>query len=124
MTRSAVFVAAALLLAAAAPVSLSAQTLQDGLWTGSVSPPGGEGFPVEYEVSNEGGHLSITLVSEMGTFEFENVAYDGKVLTFNWYPGTPVDCELEEIEGGAFEGPCTDEDGDPGILYMEPPANR
>lgn len=97
------------------------QTLTSGTWGGTITPPGGNTMDVQYEVSNEGGQLSITLVFEMGSFPFTNIELANGVLGFTWNPEIELVCELEQSDDGGFDGQCLDAGGSRGFLTMTPP---
>ena len=113
------------LLLLAAPAS--AQQLAAGLWTGTVDPPDGMALDVEYDVAyDEEGTLQITLYPPDGVgappeIVFQDVALEEGSLTFWWFAGTNLTCELLQLEDGSFEGDCVDEDGVSGTLVMVPP---
>ena len=116
-------VAAAVLFA----FPVSAQELPAGMWTGSVTTPDGDVIEVEYDVVHGEEGLAIAIIPPPGLapqdrFEFENVALEDGVLTFNWSPGVWLDCALDLQEDGSYEGECLDEEGAPGILRMVPPG--
>jgi hypothetical protein len=121
VSRIAVYALAGLLFAAA---PAAAQTLHTGTWTGTIAPPDGGVVDVEYEVSVTNDEIGITLVFEMGTFEFASIEFDGSVLSFTWSPGVNLTCELELQDDGSFEGECVDEGGESGFLTMNPPGHR
>lgn len=112
---------AALSLLAVNPVE--AQRLETGKWTGTVTPPGELiGMPVEYEVTFKGDTLGITVnAGDHGTFTFNEVKLDDKVLTFWFRPGPRVDCTLTRDEVGTFSGPCSDSEGGIARIVMVPP---
>jgi hypothetical protein len=113
------------LLLLAAP--LSAQEMAAGIWSGTVSPPDDAPFDVTYEVSyGEEGELQITLFPPQGLgappeIPFNEVELEEGVLTFSWFAGVDLTCELVRQEDGVFEGECIDAGGTPGILVMVPP---
>lgn len=111
--------AAALCFALSAPVT--GQTLPSGTWGGTISPPDDTALNVEYEVSNEGGQLSITLVLEGESFPFENVQLRNRVLTFTWNAGNELSCRLVQNAKGGLDGRCVDSSGSSGMLTMTPP---
>ncbi len=117
------FILAGMFLPAAAPVI--AQTLDTGTWTGTVAPSAADAQDVSYEVSrNAGGELRIRLVLAAGSVGFEDVAYDGSVLTFKWRDGNMfLTCVLERLDDGSFEGACSRESRDPTGVTMVPPKN-
>ena len=110
------------LVFAAAP--LSAQTLQEGAWGGTLTGPNGQGFDVTLEVSGEGDDLSVVMIAPTGdTVEFDSVMFDDEILKFEFsFPGVTVSCELEAGEAGSYVGDCVGSDGQGGTLEMRPPA--
>ena len=104
---------------------VSAQELEQGTWTGSISLPGGSSLPVTYQVSETDGALSITMSNpQVGDVAFSDAELDGDELTFWWEPGIRVDCTLLRKEDRSFVGICTDGSGaaGEGTLIMMPPA--
>jgi len=98
--------------------------MEQGTWTGLMSPPQGEGVPVTYAVGVTDGTLSIAMNNvQLGDMPFSDVRLDGDDLTFWWEPdpGTRVECALLRQDDRSFEGPCTAGDGE-GILTMVPPG--
>ncbi|HEY7684570.1 MAG TPA: hypothetical protein VH833_00560 [Gemmatimonadales bacterium] len=110
--------------ALAAPVTLPAQNLPAGTWTGTMSPPTDAAVPVTFEVSGSGDSLAISMVLPTGQrapFNELRLA-DGKLL-FQWAAGpTIVKCDLAKQESGGFKGPCTDSEGMTGQIEMVPPT--
>ena len=108
----------------------TAQSLEEGMWTGTMTPPGdGDGVDIGYEVKMDGDVLMIALVppadagAEADRYEFSEIRMEDGNLVFWWQPGPRVDCVLEPIDGGGFEGECSDSSGDTGILSMHPPGH-
>jgi hypothetical protein len=126
MSRIAIVALSGILFAA---VPAAGQALPSGTWGGTIEPPGAQPMPVEYEVSSDGGEMSITLVWEMGSFDFENIKLDGSSLTFTWFlgmggDGVDLTCDLQRQDDGGFEGECVDDTGEAGVLTMTPPGTR
>jgi hypothetical protein len=120
-TRS-LAVAALLMSGAMAPAA--AQELTHGVWTGTMTPPGGRPVTVTYEVGLLDGVLAVAMRSLMvqEVIRFREVRLVGDELTFWWEPGVRVDCTLRRTAEGAFEGPCAAGGGDEaGALTMVPP---
>ena len=107
---------------AGGPPTPEVLTLEEGTWTGTATPPEGGTFDISFEVTSEGDSLSITIVSDFGNFELNDVQVAPDRLTF-WLEigGTRLDCELLLGEGGSYAGDCVDSDGDTGLLTMTPP---
>lgn len=114
----------AIAAALAAPVTLPAQNLAAGTWTGTMSPPTDAAVAVTFEVSGTGDSLAVTMVlpgGQRASFSDLRLA-DGKLL-FQWAAGpTTVKCELAKQETGGFRGPCTDSEGMTGQIEMVPPT--
>jgi hypothetical protein len=112
-----------LLVFAGSAAGLEAQTLASGTWTGKGVDPGGEEFPVTFDVKSSGDSLSIALIAPDGQrMELSNIRFEGGKLLFLWSPGIDINCVLSPVEGGGFSGPCTDDEGGTGVLTMTPPA--
>jgi hypothetical protein len=108
---------------ATAATPAAAQELEQGIWTGSMSPPGAEGVPVTFRVGQMNGELSIVMNNiELGDMAFSEPRLDGDRLTFWWEPGTRVDCALERKADRSFEGVCSAGNGE-GAIMMVPPTN-
>jgi hypothetical protein len=103
-----------------------AQDLPFGLWSGTMTPPGGEPLPVMYQVREVAGALAITMSNpDLGPMEFTDEALAGDELTFWWNAGVRVDCTLRRQEDGSFDGSCADPRGTAGgegAMTMTPPA--
>ena len=123
-TAAGLGIVALLALGSAAPAS--AQALPQGTWTGTMSPPGGEAIPVNFEVSESAGALSIAMMAVQveGEMPFRDIRLDGQTMTFWWEVGVRVDCSLTRTEAGGFKGTCSDGTGasGEGTLTMVPPA--
>ncbi|MDX1395977.1 MAG: hypothetical protein R3195_16465 [Gemmatimonadota bacterium] len=115
--------AAALVLSAAAP--LSAQSMEEGGWTGTLTGPGGEGVDVTFTVAGEGENLAVTMHGPEGqSIEFDTAVLDGDALHLEFaFPGADVTCDLEGAEDGSYAGDCIGSDGQSGHLEMRPPAD-
>jgi len=126
MTKTATGLATLMLLATLVASPASAQDLTHGVWSGTMTPPGGQPVPVSFEVDHADGALSIVMTSVMieGGMPFQDVQVDADGLTFWWDPGVRVECALQRTDAGSLEGPCTDgrEGGAAGAMSMVPPA--
>jgi hypothetical protein len=125
MKRTAVAFGIVALITMWAATPTRAQELELGTWTGVLTPPGGEGVPVTFEVGDVDGVLSIVMNNpQLGDISFNEARLEGGELTFWWLPGTRVDCSLLLRGDRSFEGICKDDrgaDGE-GRLMMMPPA--
>lgn len=113
------------LIASLATTPAAAQQLPQGIWTGTMTPPGGQAFNVSYEVGTRDGALVVAMMSIIvqEVIRFQDVRLTGDELTFWWEPGIRVDCRLRRTESGSYEGPCTPGGGGPaGAITMVPPA--
>lgn len=104
----------------------TAQSLEEGIWTGTMIPPDGGEVEISYEVKMDGDVLMIALLPPEGAdadrFEFNDLKLEDGNLIFWWEPGPRIDCVLEPMEDG-FEGECSDPSGETGILTMMPPVH-
>lgn len=125
MLPAAMFAVATLSLAPA----MSAQTLEEGMWTGTMIPPNGPVLDISYEVKKDGDVITVALLPPEGAgasadrYEFSDVRFEDGNLVFWWEPGPRIDCVLEPMDGGEYEGECTDPNGDTGVLTMTPPGH-
>jgi len=116
-------IAAALTIAAVAP--LQGQGLTQGTWTGTISPPGMEAIPVQFEVSGSGSALSISVTTALfpGAISLNDIRVEGTSMTFWFEPGPRVECTLTRDDTGGYAGPCTDGSADGGGgMTMVPPG--
>ncbi len=101
------------------------EKLAEGTWTGVVTPPGGAGLDVTYEVSYVDSELEIAIVPPasvgVGPFQMEDAVFDGETLTFEWGEPAGVTCTLTSGEDGTLSGECTD-GSSPGQIEMVPPS--
>ena len=113
-----------LALVAGATTGLQAQKLAPGTWTGKGVDPGGEEFPITFEVDTAADSLRITMVGPDGErMGLTNLRFEEGKLLFTWSPGIVINCVLSPVEGGGFSGPCTDDSGGTGIITMTPPTS-
>ena len=106
----------------ATTTGLQAQKLAPGTWTGKGVDPGGEEFPITFDVQTTGDSISIAMVGPDGErMDLSNIHFEDGKLLFRWEPGVVVNCTLSPVEGGGYSGPCTDESGGTGIITMTPP---
>jgi len=125
MMRTATGLGIFVLVAMWAATSAGAQELEPGAWTGTLTPPGGAGVPVTYEVGDTNGALSIVMNNpQLGDITFNEPQLEGDELTFWFEPGTRVDCTLTRKDDRSFDGSCSDGRGadGQGVLTMLPPA--
>ncbi len=109
-------------------IPVGAQELEQGTWTGTLTPPPGIEVPVTFEVGGTDGALSIVMSAPLvePPMVFNDVKLDGDELTFWWAPDIRLDCRLLRKQDGSFEGPCSDGSGPAGegILKMLPPSGN
>ena len=125
MSRTLSRLAAAALLVFALSARSDAQELTTGTWTGTMSPPGGEAIPVQFQVSGSGAALAVVMTAAIvpDGIPFQDIRVEGPALTFWWEPGVRVDCQLTRTAAGGYEGPCSDgSGGESGAITMVPPA--
>jgi len=104
------------------PSLASAQRLQAGTWTGTVTPPSGPIVDATFEVAESGDSVTIVLKVEFGDFPFSNIRIAEDRLMFRFEPDTSVDCTLMLQEDGSYSGDCIDSNGEKGVIVMRPPA--
>lgn len=116
----------AVFLSAALAPAVLAQTLQDGTWTGTVTPPNGEVIEVTYEVHTMNDTLHIRIATpQFGSFDFKDIVVKDDALLFSWTPGNDfLTCDLKRRDDGSYEGECVDAGGVPGVLLMRPPGSE
>lgn len=119
-TKVASILAAALVL----PAALSAQTLQTGTWTGTITPPGNTTAPVTFDVTAPDDSLAITINGPFGSLPFSNIQHHPDRLTFTFSPGPPVNCTLMLQEDKSYSGDCLDAAGAKGVIVMVPPEGQ
>ena len=113
----------AIAAALAGASALSAQGLQAGTWTGTMTPPNESAAAVTFTVAGSGDSLAVTMVLPgMGSAPFSEIRWDAGKLLFQWHAGdTLVKCELAKQDNGGYRGPCTDDKGMTGHIDMTPP---
>lgn len=121
MNRPRLGLCLALGLLLAAPVSIAAQKLETGTWTGSIATPDGDMIDVTFDVRTSGDTTTITMIGEMGSIPLDNVKVLADRITLSFTPGPVVSCVLMRNEDGSYKGDCTDPDGGKGVLTMIPP---
>ena len=111
-----------LALVVAATTGLQAQKLAPGTWTGKGVDPGGEEFPITFEVQATGDSVSMAMIGPDGErMDLTEIHFEDGKLLFKWSPGPVISCALSPVEGGGYSGPCTDESGGTGVITMTPP---
>jgi hypothetical protein len=122
MKSSLRFLGLLLALVVASTTGLQAQKLASGTWTGKGVDPGGEEFPITFEVQTTGDSISIAMVGPDGErMALTEIHFEEGKLLFTWEPGVVVKCTLSPVDGGGYSGPCTDDSGGTGIITMTPP---
>jgi len=113
-----------LALLAGTTTGLQAQKLAPGTWTGKGVDPGGEEFPLTFDVQTTGDSIAIAMIGPDGErMELSGIKFEEGKLRFQWAPGPVINCVLSPIEGGGYSGPCTDESGGTGVITMSPPTS-
>ena len=113
-----------LALLAGTTTGLQAQKLAPGTWTGKGVDPGGEEFPLTFDVQTTGDSIAIAMMGPDGErMELSGIKFEEGKLRFQWAPGPVINCVLSPIEGGGYSGPCTDESGGTGVITMSPPTS-
>ncbi|MEO5510115.1 MAG: hypothetical protein ABIV28_09215 [Longimicrobiales bacterium] len=129
-TMSRTLMAAAFALAL--PIGLSAQTtpaasaekLEVGKWTGTVTPPEGTTINLTFDVTvpNDSMKIDMTLTEMSASAALTDIKLEGKKLSFAFTIfDTHVTCALEKKDDGTFAGPCADAGGAGGPMTMTPP---
>ncbi len=118
---------AALALTSFGTVAATGQAkMAEGVWTGTVFPPGDDMVDLEYHVAygEEGLELTLEPPVELGvgTLVAGDVAFSGEVLSFTLQVGETVSCELYMQEDGHLEGECLGATGEAAIMTMFPPS--
>ena len=123
MKRS-IFVLISLLAACSAP---SQHALQEGTWTGGLTPMNHPDMviPLTYEVGRADGHLSLVLINEETRTPTRDVALDGDTLSFVFNEpeeNVTLTCALGRQADASYAGRCTDTEGKWGHFTMTPPG--
>jgi len=113
--------AIALVLVIAAPLTVAAQKLTPGTWTGTVTAPDAGEVSATFDVRVSGDTTSITLKGEFGEFPLADVKVSEDRLTFTFSPGTMVRCTLMLRQDKSYSGDCLDDEGGKGVMVMNPP---
>jgi hypothetical protein len=124
MSKSSLTSVLALASVLALPLGLSAQTLTEGTWGGSITQPDGAVDSVSFEVAYPGGELAITM-DEGVDVPFQDVHFEGGSLRVSWASGEIViSCSLEPQADGSYDGDCLSPDGGVVVrMTMTPPGS-
>lgn len=115
-----------LVLAACEP---AAPTLQEGTWTGGLTPMNHPDMvtPLTYDVRAEDGAYAIALVGPGGgAVPMRSVRLEGDTLRYVFNEpeeGVALRCALGRQGDGSYAGRCTDPDGKWARFTMTPPAD-
>jgi hypothetical protein len=97
----------------------AATRLPAGTWTGTVTPPGGQVFNVQYEVASTADSAAIVILGNGNRYPASSVRFESGSLRFSWQPGPTLECVLAPQPDGGFAGECGTPN--PGRLVMIPP---
>jgi hypothetical protein len=104
------------------PVSLAAQKLTPGTWTGTISPPNEGALDASFVVRMAGDTTKITLKADGRELEASDVRVEPTRLLFAFEPGDgTVKCNLLLREDKSYSGDCVDDKGEKGVIVMRPP---
>ena len=115
---------ALLFFVAACSAQPASPTLQEGTWTGGLTPMNHPDMvmPLTYEVSRAAGDLTITIVNQDLRTAARDVRIDGDTLrfVFNEPEGdVALTCALGRQPGAGYAGRCTDAAGKWARFTME-----
>ena len=114
-------------------VAMSCQgnrVLQEGRWSGSLSPGNHPEMstPLEYDVENEGDRIVINIIGpDKSILETRDVTFTDNVLSFKFTePEESVEltCNLTEDKDATYQGKCKDQEGKWALFKMVPPTNK
>lgn len=103
-----------------------ASKLQDGHWTGTLTPMNHPvmATPVGLLVSTTGGTIEIEVVGPDGrSIPAREIEFDDDTLGFSFNEpeaGTPLRCDWTRQEDGGFAGRCTDPGGQWALFDVSP----
>ena len=101
----------------------SAQSLPNGTWTGTATPPGEAPLALTFEVINPRDSLIILIrTPDRGDYPVSDLKLAGEMLTFKFMPAIGAVCSLKKQENGSFVGECVSEGGMSLAMVMMPPA--
>ena len=114
-------------LLAACSASRSQPALQEGTWSGGLTPMNHPDMviPLTYEVSQVDGHLSVVLINEETRTPTRDVVLDGDTLSFSFNEpeeNVKLTCALAHQADDGYAGRCTDAEGKWGRFTMIPPG--
>jgi len=122
--KTALVIVAICALSFGVTASVHGQSLKPGTWTGTIAPPGSDGFAVTYDVVVEDDSLAITVHAPPGDRPFHEIEVSENALKFWFEPGPRVSCVLAKQEDASYAGDCVAEDGSVGHLTMVPPKEE
>jgi hypothetical protein len=104
------------------PVSLAAQKLTVGTWTGTISPPDQAALDATFDVRMSGDTTKITLKADGRAIEASDVKVEPTRLLFSFSPGgDAIQCALLLRDDRSYSGDCLDPQGGKGVIVMRPP---
>jgi hypothetical protein len=112
------------IVALAFPVSLAAQKLTPGTWTGTISPPDQGALEATFDVRMSGDTTKITMKADGRAIEVSDVKVEATRLLFSFTPGgDTVRCTLLLRDDKSYSGDCVDAQGGKGVIVMKPPKS-
>ncbi len=116
----------ALLCLLAACAQTTPTMLQEGTWTGGLTPMNHPDMllPITYEVSRVGGQFAITLIAEDIQTPTRDARVEGDTLSFVFNEpeaGVLLTCALARQADERYAGRCVDAEGKWAHFTMTPP---
>lgn len=104
--------------------NLNAQTIEEGIWTGTLTHPDGMTSEVKYDVKIIGDALSIVMKSKtMGDYPLDDIDLGKAKLSFSFFTGSLINCSLAMQTSGSYSGKCNGTDGTKWKITMNPPKD-
>jgi pimeloyl-ACP methyl ester carboxylesterase len=100
-----------------------AQEIPQGTWNGYLYPPDiSTPLPFEWEVEGAGASVEITMNNRLGTRTLQAVRADGSEIYFQWMLDFSMECLVERVDDGTFQGACRDPKDGRGGMIVAPPG--
>lgn len=103
---------------------LWAQTLTQGVWSGSITLPDGTAEELVFQVSvADDGEVTIVMGEDDAEVQLRDIGFEEGNLQFSWATGEQIiRCSLAPRDDGSYAGTCEDPGGPLGEVTMTPPG--
>ncbi len=104
--------------------NLSAKTIEEGIWTGTITHPDGMSSEVRYDVKIIGFTLSKTITSQtMGDLPLDEIGLGMEKLSFSYFTGSLVNRSPDLRNNGSYSCHCKGTDRAKWRMRIIPPKH-